>query len=1129
VAADQEAFSGADGSRLEQIATRLTAGNASLAATQVVVRPGIEVRATGDLKVSSDWSLPSAAPVRATAPHAGDTSLTIRSAGALNVAAPISTGFTLAEGAPASEGVASSDRSGSIVLVSGADVAAADTRKTVASAAANLTIGNEGNEGNNGATVAVRTTTGDIGLFSGRDIVWLNNRATVYSAGQPVVSPVAFQQLLPTEIPNAVFDSGSPLLSGGGAVTLKAERDVLGVPVSADRPSITDWWWRSSSSVGQVSMWWSRTDLFDQGVGSFGGGAVSVSAGRDLVNLHASAASSGLLGQAGEAPLFLQAGGKVDVRAGRDLVNGAIYAAGSSLDVTAGRAILRDAVRSNDADPGVQLVHEQTAVRVQAGADITLASVRNAGLMLPTSDGTINPSGLDTTITGMQYGASLSVQSTAGSIVYVGTAQPVSTRLGNPSGPYRLVGNLLPGDVSFLAPAGAVTLGGANGGGPSGSGQIAVLPSLSGGVQVLARDAVVLEAILVVAAARGPEPLAVGLVDSESARVALLLASGLTEAGTLDAGSRTPLRFASATGDVQVNSGLRSARPVRVLAGEDLSLGAAGRIVVQHQANVGAPSELSLVQAGRDVIGGTALSNGAGIEIGGPGDLVVLAGRDVDLGTSRGITATGNRDASTVLPVGGANVTVVAGLRADGSDYRRAAREGFALIGPAALAGHAGDLFALLQPATAGAAPAVGTASEATKEAARTFDAASTPQQLDQVRTLLGAARFDAAAIAFVHGLPKQAGLDDAQALKAFAALPDGTQRLAAGVLLTRAFGELPAATRSAFLADLSLRDASAAADTNRKAFTTFMASALGSAPASVQEGLTAFEQLPLERQAVWLNQVLVSQVRLYGRDAAQKGGAERTDAYTRGYLAIDALFPWVADAGSDIRLPTSQIRTVQAADITLLAPRGGVNAGALVAGSTRAADLGIITVAGGNISSIVRDNFEVNQSRVFSLKRGDILMWASEGDIDAGRGAKTVSGAPAPVPLLDNEGRFTLDTSGSFSGSGIAVLDSSSALDLYAPQGEINAGEAGIKSLGTAFFGAQTFRGTDDIKVSGASVGAPPPPPSSASLAGLSTQAAATAGTKADAEESEDDKRKKRRARRNLLLDFLGFGAERS
>jgi hypothetical protein len=197
------------------------------------------------------------------------------------------------------------------------------------------------------------------------------------------------------------------------------------------------------------------------------------------------------------------------------------------------------------------------------------------------------------------------------------------------------------------------------------------------------------------------------------------------------------------------------------------------------------------------------------------------------------------------------------------------------------------------------------------------------------------------------------------------------------------------------------------------------------------------------------------------------------------------------------------------------------------VGGSAKsAAEVGIVSVAGGSVRAAVRDSVEVNQSRVFTLAQGDVLLWAGLGNLDAGRGAKTVTGAPPPLFGLDAQGRVVVDTSGSFSGSGIAVLDKASALDLYAPLGEINAGDAGIKSAGNLFLGATVVRGADNIAVGGSTQGAtlvaaPPPPP----VVTPPTPAATEAG-KREAGGGDEDETRKRRPRRNLLLEFLGFGS---
>ena len=57
--------------------------------------------------------------------------------------------------------------------------------------------------------------------------------------------------------------------------------------------------------------------------------------------------------------------------------------------------------------------------------------------------------------------------------------------------------------------------------------------------------------------------------------------------------------------------------------------------------------------------------------------------------------------------------------------------------------------------------------------------------------------------------------------------------------------------------------------------------------------------------------------------------------------------------------------------------------------------DLGIMTLAGGDIDTFTDQSVRVNSSRVFTEQGGDILMWSSNGDLDAGRGAKTTLSFP--------------------------------------------------------------------------------------------------------------------------------------
>ncbi|WP_163373716.1 hypothetical protein, partial [Escherichia coli] len=88
------------------------------------------------------------------------------------------------------------------------------------------------------------------------------------------------------------------------------------------------------------------------------------------------------------------------------------------------------------------------------------------------------------------------------------------------------------------------------------------------------------------------------------------------------------------------------------------------------------------------------------------------------LGTSTGIVSRGNLSNSTLLPEGGARLTIVAGLRADGEDYRRASAQGFEVLGASGLLGKLGQAYALLG----------GTVS------ASAFEVATPAQQLDLLR-----------------------------------------------------------------------------------------------------------------------------------------------------------------------------------------------------------------------------------------------------------------------------------------------------------------------------------------------------------------------------------------------------------
>jgi hypothetical protein len=141
----------------------------------------------------------------------------------------------------------------------------------------------------------------------------------------------------------------------------------------------------------------------------------------------------------------------------------------------------------------------------------------------------------------------------------------------------------------------------------------------------------------------------------------------------------------------------------------------------------------------------------------------------------------------------------------------------------------------------------------------------------------------------------------------------------------------------------------------------------------------------------------------------------------------------------------------------------------------------------------------------VFAADGGDILVWSTRGDIDAGRGAKTAISAPPPTITFDANGNPQVVFPAALAGSGIQTLASSEGLepgdvDLYAPRGIVNAGDAGIVA-GNLTIGATAVLGADNIQVGGVTVGVPVDTGGlSASLTGVSTVGSAASDAASDA-----------------------------
>ena len=265
-------------------------------------------------------------------------------------------------------------------------------------------------------------------------------------------------------------------------------------------------------------------------------------------------------------------------------------------------------------------------------------------------------------------------------------------------------------------------------------------------------------------------------------------------------------------------------------------------------------------------------------------------------------------------------------------------------------------------------------------------------------------------------------------------------------------------------------------------------------------------EEGPLARAAI-IRGAFYSVLRDTGRNAVASDAGDLGN-YALGFAAEQALFGSATRQG-DIRLVFSQVKTQAGGGIDLLAPGGGIDVGLTTAaaesGSTKTADqLGIVAVSTGDVRAYADGDFAVNEARVFTLGGGNIVIWSSNGDIDAGRGAKTAVSALAPVLTISPEGQVTFRFQ-SVSGSGIRsiLVDPSlprGNIDLIAPNGEINAGDAGIGAAGNINVAAPRVVGADNIQVGGVSTGVPVTSTAvSGSLAGAA--AAGSTATKAAAD----------------------------
>ena len=271
----------------------------------------------------------------------------------------------------------------------------------------------------------------------------------------------------------------------------------------------------------------------------------------------------------------------------------------------------------------------------------------------------------------------------------------------------------------------------------------------------------------------------------------------------------------------------------------------------------------------------------------------------------------------------------------------------------------------------------------------------------------------------------------------------------------------------------------------------------LGEAYADLVTGYTDYAQVPVAVREQ-LAQMYLENVRgtlmadrlvqTKHADAQETAGPSESDmlAYadkiTSGGIGFDRELAY-----GRIRMTQSQMFTQQSGKIATV-NAGSFDVGISVFSSEKEkSGTGINTMRGGDIDIYTRGDLNVNESRVMTWFGGDIVIWADHGNINAGKGSKTTVSVSKPTKVLDPAtGSYTLKYTLPAVGSGIRLLTydpdgTGGPLEapepgngyFFAPEGEIDAGEAGIVGQGNILLNALVLTNTENIEVAGLSVGA--------------------------------------------------------
>ena len=1047
-AADHAAFIGANGAAVASAVTaQLKDETGSLLTARVL--GAVELTSTGSLRLDTAWDLSTDSWLADNRPGV----LTIRAAGDLTVSRSI--------GMP-NDNLLAGDSWG-LRLAAGADLSAADPLATLTRAAVP-----QGSLRLTGAEARLRTGTGRIDLAATDNVQIDHVAATIYTAGKVGVAD----------------GTSNRWAVAGGSISMVAGGNIAWVDANESRDLWVAEWLRrprlgvaAYDTAGRPTDWWVHRPFFRQGIGALAGGNVVVSAGGDVNNLTVALPTTGrTVITAGVRQVDVQGGGDLRVDAGGDLIGGSfLIGRGVAHVEAAGDIGARKPTQLYLMGVSSGATPELAQAELVAGGSLSLKSIQNpTALPMVNSAGTGAGFGGQTPSTFFSYSAnsSASLQSKSGTASYTASLGAVA-------------------DWRTFGPA-------------VGSAFLDASAAWPANVRIVAFDGDIDN----LSASGAP----LVTFPSATAEIALLAGRNLNNL-SLAVSDLSPSAAATTSADLNRRALLSGVNLISTAAqARIVERGVAGPFVVDIQASQGnvnfavgtglsfAPSAVSRLQAGVDIVGAPlSLQNLASsdvsvvraesgdirnvqkLSIAGPGQLLLQAGRNIDLGDSTvqappgfggnaGISATGNTENRQLGIAKSARLTVVSGVTGR--------------VNLGAMDAVYADIISI---------------NSASAEILALYSQLGTERDASLVLAAANIAELanrDPVYARFV-ALDSKAAV----ALKAYQAVLQSN---------TLPLGPTADSTAAAALYALLNVERDLA---RLQAAGSLEALAAGPGGQAFSGFVTLGQRYPL---------LYTDYVQRRSAGAVPTGVTPIVFSNALNSVVARAL-PDGAGAGNISSFQTS-IQTYAGSDIDIWAPGGNAVVGLTTPDSDRV--VGVLTNAGGAVRSVLAGNLSINQGKVITLQGGDILLFSSQGSIDAGRGAKTA------VTVTGETGSGIQTLTSDPDGLGPLTAPRPGNVYLFAPAGTIDAGEAGIRSSGNIVINAQTVLNATNISAGGTSAGVPQVAAGSVASA-LVSSAGAPIGSKAaeDAAKAAGEAAKKAAAAPPppkptiLSVEVLGFG----